>query len=275
MIGRPQLSLSALYNRHLVREAPSILAHSSHPLLEEFTAAVQRFHPHPHNMADTLLWLQTLQHRLLQTITSLWASGKKRRVSSDQESPRKRLRKAKEPIEEVLEARGSKRKATDMVVDTDSCFSIDDSSITSEGCQWARTEEPDASSSSSTSNSSSRRSSSRGTATTAGQHSSSSTSSSSRRSSSSSNSSQKKQQQRQQQQQQQHQQQQQKKQQQQQQQQKKQQQRQQQQQQQQHQQQQQKKQRQQQHQQQQQQKKQQQRQQQQRSSSTSSSSRRS
>ncbi|KAG7219916.1 hypothetical protein INR49_018736 [Caranx melampygus] len=46
--------------------------------------------------------------------TSLWASGKKRRVSSDQESPRKRLRKAKEPIEEVLEARGSKRKATDM-----------------------------------------------------------------------------------------------------------------------------------------------------------------
>ncbi|KAG7235535.1 hypothetical protein INR49_002581, partial [Caranx melampygus] len=63
--------------------------------------------------------------------TSLWASGKKRRVSSDQESPRKRLRKAKEPIEEVPEARGSKRKATDMVVDTDSSFSIDDSAITS------------------------------------------------------------------------------------------------------------------------------------------------
>ncbi|KAG7235534.1 hypothetical protein INR49_002580, partial [Caranx melampygus] len=119
--------------------------------------------------------------------TSLWASGKKRRVSSDQESPRKRLRKAKEPIEEVPEARGSKRKATDMVVDTDSSFSIDDSAITSvkdasgaviviessdsdtkpvmASKKRARTEEPDASISSSRNNNSSSSSSSSSTST--------------------------------------------------------------------------------------------------------------
>ncbi|KAG7215407.1 hypothetical protein INR49_022517 [Caranx melampygus] len=113
LIGRPQLSLSALYNRHLVREAPSILAHSSHSYWRSSPAAVQveaSAPPKPPPVCGPVC--------------------KKRRVSSDQESPRKRLRKAKEPIEEVLEARGSKRKATDMVVDTDSCFSIDDSSIT-------------------------------------------------------------------------------------------------------------------------------------------------